>query len=220
MDWLSIVQGVNIPPDLALVNVSVLNFFRLNEFTFYDAVKWLCTRVIVTIALATHAADHPWSWACPGTPSCFGPSIMSETGWRNSWNSAWTKMVGQNLMHGISHCSRIDRKASRLAMYCLLSLKNTWRKPKKRHALFADRFSPHCFRHSKAIDLLQSVVNLIYIRDFLGHVDTQTTEIYARIDGEMKRRALEKGTNHTVTGKLPEWQRNAGLMNWLKNLGR
>lgn len=86
--------------------------------------------------------------------------------------------------------------------------------------LFPDKLSPHCFRHSKAIHLLQSGVNLIYIRDFLGHVDVQTTEIYARIDGKMKRKALEKNSNSIVSDKLPEWQRNTGLMNWLKNLGK
>lgn len=86
--------------------------------------------------------------------------------------------------------------------------------------LFPNKMSPHCYRHSKAVHLLQSGVNLIYIRDFLGHVDIQTTEIYARIDGEMKRKALEKSTNNVVSDKLPEWQSNTGLMNWLKNLGK
>jgi site-specific recombinase XerD len=86
--------------------------------------------------------------------------------------------------------------------------------------LFPEKLSPHCFRHSKAIHLLQSGVNLVYIRDFLGHVDIRTTEIYARIDGEMKRKALEKNINNVVTDKMPEWQSNAGLMNWLKNLGK
>jgi integrase/recombinase XerD len=86
--------------------------------------------------------------------------------------------------------------------------------------LFPDKVSPHNFRHSKAVHLLQSGVNLVYIRDFLGHVDIQTTEIYARIDGEMKRKALEKSNNNVVSDKLPEWQNNAGLMNWLKNLGK
>jgi integrase/recombinase XerD len=86
--------------------------------------------------------------------------------------------------------------------------------------LFPDKFSPHCFRHSKAIHLLQSGVNLVYIRDFLGHVDIRTTEIYARIDGEMKRKALEKNINNIVSDKMPEWQSNTGLMNWLKNLGK
>ena len=91
---------------------------------------------------------------------------------------------------------------------------------KKAPELFPDKFSPHCFRHSKAIHLLQSGVNLVYIRDFLGHVDIRTTEIYARIDGEMKRKALEKNINNIVSDKMPEWQSNAGLMNWLKNLGK
>ncbi len=86
--------------------------------------------------------------------------------------------------------------------------------------LFPDRLSPHGFRHSKAIHLLQSGVNLIYIRDFLGHVDIKTTEIYARIDGEMKRKALERNSNQVVSDKLPEWQSNTELMNWLRNLGK
>jgi site-specific recombinase XerD len=86
--------------------------------------------------------------------------------------------------------------------------------------LFPDKLSPHCFRHSKAVHLLQSGVNLVYIRDFLGHVDIQTTEIYARIDGEMKRKALEKNNVNIVSDELPAWQNNVGLMNWLKNLGK
>ena len=86
--------------------------------------------------------------------------------------------------------------------------------------LFPDKLSPHCFRHSKAIHLLQSGVNLIYIRDFLGHVDIQTTEIYARIDAEMKRKVLEKNNTDIVSDKMPEWQSNTGLMNWLKNIGK
>ncbi len=91
---------------------------------------------------------------------------------------------------------------------------------KKAPELYPDKLSPHCFRHSKAIHLLQSGVNLIYIRDFLGHVDIQTTEIYARIDGEMKRKALEKNSNNIISDKMPEWQNNSELMSWLKNLGK
>jgi integrase/recombinase XerD len=51
----------------------------------------------------------------------------------------------------------------------------------------------HMFRHSKAMHLLQAGINLIYIRDFLGHVvDLKTTEIYAKVDTETKRKAIEK----------------------------
>jgi site-specific recombinase XerD len=43
--------------------------------------------------------------------------------------------------------------------------------------LIPDKISPHCLRHSKAMHLLQAGVNLVYIRDILGHVSIQTTEI-------------------------------------------
>jgi integrase/recombinase XerD len=86
--------------------------------------------------------------------------------------------------------------------------------------LFPEKLSPHCFRHSKAVHLLQSGVNLVYIRDFLGHVDIQTTEIYARIDGEMKRKALEKSNNNVVSENMPKWKRNPALLNWLRDLGK
>ena len=46
--------------------------------------------------------------------------------------------------------------------------------------------------------LLHAGVNLVYIRDILGHADLKTTEIYARIDGEMKRKALEEAFANTV----------------------
>jgi integrase/recombinase XerD len=61
--------------------------------------------------------------------------------------------------------------------------------------------SPHSFRHSKAMHLLHAGVNLVYIRDILGHADLKTTEIYARIDGEMKRKALEEAFANTVPSR-------------------
>ena len=39
--------------------------------------------------------------------------------------------------------------------------------------------------------LLRADVDLHYIRDFLGYVQIETTEVYARADAEMKRKALE-----------------------------
>ena len=86
--------------------------------------------------------------------------------------------------------------------------------------LFPEKMSPHCCRHSKSMHLLQSGVNLIYIRDMLGHEDVKTTEIYARIDSEMKRNALEKSMNITPSAKVPVWQTNKNLLAWLNNLGR
>ncbi len=80
------------------------------------------------------------------------------------------------------------------------------------------RLKPHQFRHSKAMHLLQAGVNLIYIRDFLGHVDLKTTEIYARHDTEAKRKAIEKAFPNIVDKNLPEWNEDKSLLTWLNNL--
>jgi site-specific recombinase XerD len=66
--------------------------------------------------------------------------------------------------------------------------------------------------------LLQSGVPPEIIRDFLGHVDVKTTEIYARANLEMKRKALEKATDGTSLPKMPSWQQNKTLLEWLHSL--
>ena len=76
----------------------------------------------------------------------------------------------------------------------------------------------HMLRHSKAMHLLQAGVNLIYIRDFLGHTDIKTTEIYARADTELKRKALENAYPSLVDPNLPDWGSNSDLMSWLSSL--
>lgn len=43
------------------------------------------------------------------------------------------------------------------------------------------QYSPHSFRHSKAVHMVEAGIPLIYIRDFLGHESVKTTEIYAKI---------------------------------------
>lgn len=86
--------------------------------------------------------------------------------------------------------------------------------------LIPKKISPHCFRHSKAMHLLQSGVNLVYIRDFLGHASIKTTEMYARADSLMKRNALEKAHQIISPSEMPVWQQNHALLKWLKELGR
>lgn len=66
--------------------------------------------------------------------------------------------------------------------------------------------TPHVLRHSKAMGMLKAGVNLIYIRDFLGHSNVVTTEIYARADTEMKRKALESTYKELQTEMMPNWE--------------
>lgn len=82
------------------------------------------------------------------------------------------------------------------------------------------KISPHVFRHSKAMHLLQAGVNLVYIRDILGHVDLRTTEIYARIDGKMKREALEKAFDPEANPTMPSWQQDKDLLDWLRSFDK
>lgn len=53
------------------------------------------------------------------------------------------------------------------------------------------RVSPHTIRHTTAMHLLQSGVDLSVIAMWLGHEDIQTTHQYLKADLDMKRRALE-----------------------------
>ncbi len=66
--------------------------------------------------------------------------------------------------------------------------------------------------------LLQSGVNLIYIRDFLGHVDIETTEIYAKYDTETKRKAIANAYPDLVDNSQSKWHQYKDLMEWLNNL--
>lgn len=80
------------------------------------------------------------------------------------------------------------------------------------------KVTAHVMRHSKAMHLYQAGVNLVYIRDILGHVDISTTDIYARADTESKRKALESAFPDITPRGLPEWNRDANLLDFLNNL--
>ena len=65
--------------------------------------------------------------------------------------------------------------------------------------------------------LLQSGVPLVMVKDFLGHVDMKTTEVYVQADLEMKRKALESANGPHAT-QPPESQLPSSLIEWLESL--
>lgn len=87
-------------------------------------------------------------------------------------------------------------------------------------SLIPQKFSCHCMRHSKAMHMLQSGVNLVYIRDMLGHVSVQTTEIYARADSRKKREAIERAYTDVTPDTKPQWEGNQGLIEWLRSFNK
>jgi site-specific recombinase XerD len=80
--------------------------------------------------------------------------------------------------------------------------------------------TPHTLRRSRAMHLVQAGVNLIYIRDLLGHADVSTTEIYARADAETKRKAIENAYEPLTPDVLPDWTSDTSLIRWLDSLAR
>lgn len=86
--------------------------------------------------------------------------------------------------------------------------------------LIPSNFSPHKMRHTTAMGLVESGVDLIYIRDLLGHVSVKTTEVYARADAMHKRRAIEAASKEIVTPVEAEWDNDSNLKEWLKGFNR
>lgn len=114
----------------------------------------------------------------------------------------------------------VNQKRQKLSRWGISYIISKYVDQAKKNTTFATPFpvTPHTFRHSKAMHLLQSDVNLIYIRDFLGHSDCSTTEIYARADSEMKRKAIENAYPDLVPERLPQWEEDGDLMKWLSSL--
>jgi integrase/recombinase XerD len=83
--------------------------------------------------------------------------------------------------------------------------------------LATKRVSPHTIRHTTAVHLLRSGVDINTIRAWLGHVSLDTTHIYAEVDMEMKAKAL---ASVDISGlKGPPQQRSLpSLMAFLKAL--
>ena len=83
--------------------------------------------------------------------------------------------------------------------------------------LIPEDLSPHKMRHTAAMELVNSGVDLIYIRDMLGHVSVRSTEIYARTDAKLKREAIEAASREIVPPEEAVWGNDKGLKSWLKS---
>ena len=82
-----------------------------------------------------------------------------------------------------------------------------------------EKIHPHVLRHSRAMHWLEAGIDLQYIKYLLGHAEMKTTEVYARMDVELKRRLLQELPAKTdLTEQGSSWTANRSLMEWLKSL--
>lgn len=89
-------------------------------------------------------------------------------------------------------------------------------------SLSGRNISPHVIRHTTAMHLLQSGVDLFVIQSWLGHVNLSTTHGYVEIDLEMKHKALSAcapmdGTDDQLRTLI---NKNKDVISWLESLGK
>jgi site-specific recombinase XerD len=79
------------------------------------------------------------------------------------------------------------------------------------------RLHPHSMRHSTAVALLKSGVDLSTISHYLGHASLATTNRYAKVDLEMKRKAIARVKPVPRQSRTP-WSRDPTVLDWLESL--
>lgn len=81
--------------------------------------------------------------------------------------------------------------------------------------------SPHVFRHTTAVHLLEAGVDVNVIRGWLGHVSLDTTNRYAEINIHAKEAALrlcEPPVSSEAFPRIPVWRTDDALLAWLSSL--
>lgn len=91
---------------------------------------------------------------------------------------------------------------------------------RKLPSLSTKSVSTHTIRHTTAVHLLRSGVDINTIRAWLGHVSLDTTHKYAEVDLEMKAKALAqcKIPASAMAAATEHWSNNPELMAFLKSL--
>jgi integrase/recombinase XerD len=114
-------------------------------------------------------------------------------------------------------CSATGQALTRFGIYKIV----------RRHAGHLDNartsrtVSPHIFRHTAAVHLLEAGVEVNVIRGWLGHADLTTTNRYAEINTKAKIEALRHTEPPgTSAGRRPHpiWRSDESLLNWLSSL--
>lgn len=116
-------------------------------------------------------------------------------------------------------CARRDVALTRFGIYKIV----------RRHAAGWDtasaeprRVTPHLFRHTAAVHLLESGVEVNVIRGWLGHVSLDTTNRYAELTLRAKAaalRACEPACAASAGGRRRAvWKDDKALLDWLNSL--
>ncbi len=84
---------------------------------------------------------------------------------------------------------------------------------------FCSKVSPHMFRHSRAVHMVDAEIPIAYIRDFLGHENISTTMIYAKVSLKTKKKEISKISNliDSESKYVPQLAEENDLLKFLSN---
>jgi site-specific recombinase XerD len=88
---------------------------------------------------------------------------------------------------------------------------------KQKPSLKQKKVSPHTFRHTTAMHLLQAGNELNVVGLWLGHASLNTTHLYVEINMEMKKEILSKARPPKLKREVKKWQRPK-ILEWLDEL--
>jgi integrase/recombinase XerD len=118
--------------------------------------------------------------------------------------------------------SRLRRPLTRFGLYKLVKRRAAYLAPASSTHPQARRISPHVFRHTAAVHLLEAGAEVNVIRAWLGHVDLDTTNRYAEINIRMKEAAVAlcapPDQSAAASPQKGAWHRDPDLMKWLESL--
>lgn len=122
------------------------------------------------------------------------------------------------LKSDILFCNRNNEKLTRAGIAYIL--KEHFKTAQSTNPeVFPKRVYPHILRHSRAMHWLEAGIDLQYIKDLLGHADIVTTEIYAQLSVELKRK-LMGDVHQQITPddaiSSSSWTDDKNLVEWLK----
>lgn len=143
---------------------------------------------------------------------------------KTRWCPIWTPrtvdvlkpLVAGRALQDFVFLNRLNQPLTRFGIYSLVR-RAVDQASEAIPSLASKRISPHCMRHSCAVHLLRSGVDINTIRAWLGHVSLDTTNIYAEVDLEMKANALARCDLPDPITMKP-WHTKPKLIDFLKAL--
>lgn len=177
-----------------------------------------------TGARVQEASDTRLSWLTLSNP-CKVELLGKGRKWRTCplWENTAShlrQLIEERGLTDRNGCLFVNRFGQQLSRYGIGDIleRSVSRAAQDMPSLRDRGVTPHTLRHTTAMHLLQSGVEINVIRSWLGHVSLATTNRYVEIDLAMKAKALE--ACEVTTPGVPEasWRTNPDILNWLESL--